>query len=132
MKPKMPPAKFVKKAAPKKSEEKTESKKERAAEKKNPKLEEGEKKRVPKITEKGQPRDVKVKKVGKVAPTGKQQNDLPSLNPKDESTKFQASQDADTMHRYAELVSDKTRHGNAKAHIADKAAKIQTLIGGGM
>ena len=38
MKPKMPPAKFIKKS-PGKSEEKTESKKEKAAEKKNPALE---------------------------------------------------------------------------------------------
>ena len=209
MKPKMPPSRFVKKATPRKSEEKTESSKERAAEKKNPKAELNEKKRVQKITEDGKPKkatpsrgergstresgrgsDAKrekapvneKKRVQKITehgkpgsqkivrstiaekaitnsyePTEKGQSDVPDMlkgkgeknvkfktggatpdtrysdakTPHDHA-RIQAERDAETMTKYGEIASDKIRHGNVKKHLADKVAKLRSVLGGSM
>ena len=46
-----------------------------------------------------------------------------------EKAQRQAEHDAEKMQNYAEVTSDPIRHANAKAHLASKAAKIQSLLG---
>jgi hypothetical protein len=128
MKPKMPPARFVKKATPRKSEEKTESKRERTTEKKNPALEKAEKKPAEKKPAEKKPAAVKVKiKIGGATPdVYKYPEDRRS---KEEISRRQAENDAEVMQKHAEIVSDKIRHHNAKAHLTDKVAKIRLAVG---